>query len=73
MDLRRGCFSAKMYAKMKEFGPVGGHAPSMPPPRSANDVVGELTGFEYDLFSFNLDYSHADSCAMNPFGFLVAP
>ena len=24
MDLRRGCFSAKMYVKTKEFGPVGG-------------------------------------------------
>ena len=24
VDLRRGCFLAKMYAKMKEFGPVGG-------------------------------------------------
>ena len=38
MDLRRGCFLAKMYAKMKEFGTVGGacarHAP--PPPGSAN-------------------------------------
>ena len=31
MDLQRGCFSAKMYAKTKEFGPVGGRAPSMPP------------------------------------------
>ena len=35
MDLRRGCFLAKMYAKMKEFGPIGGHVPSMPP-RSTN-------------------------------------
>ena len=26
---------------------------------------GEVTGFDCDLFSFNLDYSHADSCAMN--------
>ena len=24
MDLRPGCFLAKMYAKMKEFGPIGG-------------------------------------------------
>ena len=31
MDLRHGCFLAKMYVKMKELGPIGGHAPSMPP------------------------------------------
>ena len=35
VDLRRGCFSAKMYAKTKELGPVGGRAPGTPP-RSAN-------------------------------------
>ena len=38
MDLRRGHFSVKMYAKTKELGPIGGgHAPGMPP-RSANDT-----------------------------------
>ena len=36
LDLRHGCFLAKMYAKTKEFGPVGGHVPGTPPPRSAN-------------------------------------
>ena len=38
MDLRCGHFSLKMYAKMKELGPVGGScAPGTPPPpRSAN-------------------------------------
>ena len=35
MDLRHGHFLAKMYVKMKEFGPVGGRAPGTPP-RSAN-------------------------------------
>ena len=35
VDLRRGCFSAKMYVKMKEFGPVGGVRRARPP-RSAN-------------------------------------
>ena len=35
VDLRRGCFLAKMYAKTKEFGPIGGRAPCTPP-RSAN-------------------------------------
>ena len=34
--LQRGHFSVKMYAKMKELGPVGGRAPA-PPPRSACD------------------------------------
>ena len=34
--LRRGYFSVKMYAKMKEFGPVGGRAPARPP-RSAHE------------------------------------
>ena len=37
VDLRRGCFSPKMCAKMKELGPVGGHVPGTPP-RSANAV-----------------------------------
>ena len=27
---------------------------------------------KYDLFSFNLDYSHTDSCAMSPLAFLFA-
>ena len=32
VDFRCGCFSAKLYAKTKKFGPIeGGHAPSMPP------------------------------------------
>ena len=35
MDLRCGCFLAKMYVKTKEFGPIGGvctqHAPLDPP------------------------------------------
>ena len=36
VDLQRRQFSAKMYAKMKEFGPVGeGRVPARPP-RSAN-------------------------------------
>ena len=30
MDLQCGHFLAKMYAKMKELGPIGGHAPSTP-------------------------------------------
>ena len=29
--LQRGHFSVKMYAKTKELGPVGGHAPARPP------------------------------------------
>ena len=34
--LQRGHFSVKMYAKMKELGPVGGaYAGTPPPPRSA--------------------------------------
>ena len=37
MDLRHRCFLAKMYAKMKELGPVGGRdvCPARPP-RSTN-------------------------------------
>ena len=31
MDLRCGHFSVKMYAKMKELGPIGGRAPGTPP------------------------------------------
>ena len=32
VDLRRGHFLVKMYAKMKELGPIGGRALGMPPP-----------------------------------------
>ena len=33
-----GRFSVKMYAKMKELGPIGGGVrPARPPPRSANE------------------------------------
>ena len=31
VDPRCGHFLAKMYAKMKELGPIGGHAPGTPP------------------------------------------
>ena len=31
VDPQCGRFSVKMYAKMKELGPVGGHAPSTAP------------------------------------------
>ena len=31
VDLRCGCFLAKLYVKTKEFGPVGGRAPGTPP------------------------------------------
>ena len=40
--------------------------------RATYNDVGKLTGFEYDLLSFyNLDYFHADSCAMSPLAFLL--
>ena len=40
VDLRRGHFSVKMYAKTKELGPIGGgacpaHAPPLDPPMDA--------------------------------------
>ena len=38
MDLRCGCFSPKMYAKMKELGPVGRACARHAPPRSANEM-----------------------------------
>ena len=37
MDLQRGHFLVKMYAKMKELGPIGGVCPACPP-RSANGI-----------------------------------
>ena len=43
-NLRRGYFSAKMYAKTKELDPVGGRVPAAPPPRSANGSV-QSTGY----------------------------
>ena len=38
VDLRCRCFSPKMYAKMKELGPIGAVRRARPP-RSANDSV----------------------------------
>ena len=32
VDLRRGCFSVKMYAKTKELGPIGGGVRPVRPP-----------------------------------------
>ena len=43
LDLQHGCFSAKMYVKMKELGPMGGVRPARPP-RSANEVSIIKTG-----------------------------
>ena len=37
MDLQHGHFLAKMYAKTKELGPVGGRVPGTLP-RSANEM-----------------------------------
>ena len=36
VDLRRRRFSVKMYAKMKELGPIGGGVRPARPPRPAN-------------------------------------
>ena len=44
VDLQCGCFLVKMFAKMKELGPVEGRAPETPP-RSANAVP---PGYEAD-------------------------
>ena len=64
-DLRRGCFLAKTYGKMKELDPVGGgHAPPAPP-GSANEcnvklfsfsdiIQNILSHFKFFLFSFKL-------------------
>ena len=43
MDLQRGHFSVKMYAKMKELGPMGGGMHRACPPRSANAMVEKTT------------------------------
>ena len=39
VDLRRGHSLVKMYAKMKELGPIGGACAGHAPPRSANAVA----------------------------------
>ena len=48
--LQRGHFSVKMYAKMKELGPVGGHVPAHLPRRSAYALC--------ELRCMNLSDSH---------------
>ena len=44
MDPQCRHFSAKMYAKIKELGPVGGVCLAHPP-RSANVIIQVMTGF----------------------------
>ena len=65
-DLRRGCFSAKTYAKTKELDPVGGRgcAPAAPPgsanglvcafqiPNSFTDVTGVALYSLYSMFPY---------------------
>ena len=46
-DLRRGCFSAKTYAKMKEFDPVGGGGA---PPGSANEHISDIKNLTIQQF-----------------------
>ena len=52
VDLQRGHFLVKMYAKTKELGPIGGRAPATPP-RSANandaDLNPNCTDFMWRL------------------------
>ena len=39
VDSRGGYILKIVYVKTKELGPLGGHAPGAPPPRSANAVA----------------------------------
>ena len=43
VDLRRGHFSVKMYAKMKELGPMGGvrRARPLDPPMLSDDATND--------------------------------
>ena len=41
VDLQRGHFLVKMYAKTKELGPIGGGVRRARPPRSANALLSE--------------------------------
>ena len=68
MDLQHGHFLAKMYAKTKELGPIGGHAPGTPP-RSAN-VTGiilqtrtkNLVCFNTLLSTFEISFASFPFC-----------
>ena len=50
VDLQRRHFSAKMFAKTKELGPVGGRVPGTPP-KSANACIA------YKICFFHADES----------------
>ena len=49
VDLRRGHFSVKMYAKMKELGPTGGvrRARPLDPPMSCITILAVLVLIDY--------------------------
>ena len=50
MDLRRGHFSVKMYAKTKELGPIGGRAPGTP---SLDPPMYHDAGFNCNAYQLN--------------------
>ena len=55
-DLQRGHFSVKMYAKMKELGPVGGACASTPPldlPMYEPNGYSH-TGFRYQQYPYTM-------------------
>ena len=63
VDLRHGHFLVKMYVKMKELGPIGGHALGMPP-RSANAKYFKTCKLIFPMaFLLKIGISHlADYC-----------
>ena len=62
VDLRCGCFSVKMFAKMKELGPIGGGVrPARPPPRSANVLDGKVIFLKQYQYCHSLNNSNISS------------
>ena len=59
MDLRHGLFLVKMYAKMKELGPIGGRAPGTPPPLDP-PMVTSIRFVKIKLFLQNSLHSNPD-------------
>ena len=60
VDLRQGCFSAKMYVKMKELGPVGG--------RAARPLDSPMLLFRSEVISAQINLSFILAALLAVFG-----
>ena len=65
MDLQHGRFSAKMYVKMKDFGPVGGGACARTPPPPPLDPPMTSMVIHHMQYQCDGTICYEDVCKLN--------